>query len=64
MVVITDEKYLNARVHTITVKNKELFWVRMKDVLGGLGLKNIPDLVVCVVCLKQKILQKNKKTNV
>ena len=64
MVVITDEKYLNARVHTITVKNKELFWVRMKDVQGGLGLKNIPDLVVCVVCLKQKILQKNKKTNV
>ena len=31
MVVITAEAYQNARVHT-TVKNKDLFWVKMKDV--------------------------------
>ena len=36
MVVITVENYLNARVHTITVKNKELFWVKIKDVQDGL----------------------------
>ena len=29
MVIITVEDYTNARVHTITVGNRELFWVRM-----------------------------------
>ena len=32
MVVITVEAYQNATVHTITVKNKDLFWVKMKGV--------------------------------
>ena len=32
MVIITVENYLNARVHTITVKDKKLFWVKMVDV--------------------------------
>ena len=36
MVVITVEKYANAGVHTITVENKELFWVKMIDVQNGL----------------------------
>ena len=45
MVFITTENYLNAKVHTITVKNKKLFWVKIADVQRGLGLKNIPDLV-------------------
>ena len=45
MVVITVENYLNAIVHTITVKNKELFWVKIVDVEDGLGVKNISDLV-------------------
>ena len=31
MVVITVEAYQNAKVHTITVKNKDFFWVKMKD---------------------------------
>ena len=30
MVVITVEAYQNARVHTITVKNKDFFWVKIK----------------------------------
>ena len=29
MVVITVEAYQNARVHTITVKNKVFFWVKI-----------------------------------
>ena len=39
MVVITVESYKNAEVHTIKVKNKELFWVKMIDVQNGLGIK-------------------------
>ena len=32
MVVITVENYSIAAVHTITVKNKELLWVKMIDI--------------------------------
>ena len=39
MVVITDEAYQNARVHTITVKNKDFFWGKMKEVQGRLGYR-------------------------
>ena len=45
MVVITVEAYSNAQVHTITVKNKELFWVKMKDVQDGFVVKCISDLL-------------------
>ena len=50
MVVITVENYANAGVHTITVKDEKLFWVKMIDVQKGLGLKNMPDLVRKEVC--------------
>ena len=39
MVVITVEKYANAVVHTITVENKKLFWVKRIDAQKELGLK-------------------------
>ena len=45
MVAITVEAYQNARVHTITIKNKDFFWVKMKDVQDRLGIKNISDLL-------------------
>ena len=45
MVIITVEAYKNAKVNTITVKNKELFWIKMIDVQNGLGVKNISNLV-------------------
>ena len=45
MVVVTVHNYTNAEVHTITVGNRELFWVTMTDVQNRLGIKNIPDLV-------------------
>ena len=32
--------YLNARVDTLTIINKELFWEKMIDVQNGLGIKN------------------------
>ena len=39
MVFITAEAYKNAGVHTITIKNKDHFWVKMIDVQNRLGLK-------------------------
>ena len=57
MVVITVQVYAEARVHTIKVGNRELFWVKIIDVQKGLGLKNMSDLVKkkkYVVFLKQK----------
>ena len=44
MVVVTVEFCKNASVHTMTVKNKELFWMKIIDLQGGLGLKNMSDL--------------------
>ena len=45
MVVMTVENYQNARVHTVRVKIKDLFRVKMKDVQDGLGVKSISDLL-------------------
>ena len=45
MVAITIENCTNAKVHTIKVGNRELFWMRMIDIQNGLGFKNICDLV-------------------
>ena len=50
MVVIIVEKYANAGVHTVTVKNKKIFGVKMIMVQKGLGLKNMPDLVKKEIC--------------
>ena len=50
MVVMTVEAYQNPRVHTITVKNKDFFWVKMKDVQDRLGIKNISDLLRKEIC--------------
>ena len=66
MVVITVEKYVNSGVHTITIKNKNLFWVKMIEMQKGLGLKNMPNLIKkkYVVFVRQKTLQKNKRKNI
>ena len=45
MTVITIEKCKNAKVNTVKVGNKELFWIRIIDIQNGLGLKNMSDLV-------------------
>ena len=42
---MTVQNYADAKVHTITIRNRELFWVKMIDVQNGLGIKNISDLV-------------------
>ena len=63
MVVITIENFTNAKVHTIKVGNRELFWIRMIDIQNGLGLKKMSDLVRKVVFLILIILQKIKLKN-
>ena len=45
MTVIAVQKYTDAKVHIITVGNRELFWAKMIDVQNGLGIKNISDLM-------------------
>ena len=45
MVVITVQNYTDAKVHTISIGNRKLFWVKMVDVQNGLGIKNVSDLV-------------------
>ena len=47
MVVVIAEAYQNARVHTITVKNKDFFCVKIKD---RLGIKNVSDLLRKEIC--------------
>ena len=44
MVDISVKNYKNAVVHTVTVGNRQLFWVKMNDVQDGLGVKNMSDL--------------------
>ena len=60
------EKYANAKVSTIKIDNKKLFWVTMNDVQNGLGVKNMSDLVrkeIWVIFETTKILQKIKSKN-
>ena len=45
MIDIGVERYANAKVYTITVGNRELFWVRIYDAQKGMSVKNMPDLV-------------------
>ena len=65
MVVITVQAYAEARVHTIKVRNKKLFWVKMIDVQKGFGLKKMPDLVKKEICgifeTKSPIREQKKK---
>ena len=63
MVVTTVEAYRSGGVYIITVKNKELFWVKTSDVQNGLGLKNVPDLVRKEICtiFETKNLTKEQK---
>ena len=55
------EAYQNAKVHTITVKNKDFFWVKMKDVQDRLGIKNIIDLLRKEICGRFGTKTKNQK---
>ena len=64
MAVITVEAYENAKVNTITVKSKKLFWVKIMDVQKGLGIKNIHDLArkeVCSIFETKNFIEQQKR---
>ena len=64
MTVITVEAYQNARMHIITVKNKDFFWVKMKDVQDGLGVKNMPQFIrheMCGIFETNDLIKEQKK---
>ena len=44
--ILTIENFVNAGVKTVRIINKNYFWVKMKDVGDGLGLKNMSDMVI------------------
>ena len=50
MVFITAEAYKNAGVHSITVKKKYYFWVKIKDIQDGSGIKNVSDRIRQKMC--------------
>ena len=52
MSFITADIFTNAGVHTITIKNKDYFWVEMKAIHDKTGLKNIPQQVRSELCRK------------
>ena len=66
MVVIIVQNYTDAKVRTITVANRELFWVKMIDVQKGLGIQNSSDLVRKDIqgIYETKDFTKNKKENI
>ena len=61
MVFITAEDYKNGDVHPITIKNKDYFWVKMKDVENGLGLKWLRGMVENKTCGIYEIKNLTKK---
>ena len=46
MYLISAEGYKNAGIHFLKVRKIDEIWVSMKDSRGGLGVKNIYDLVL------------------
>ena len=44
--LISAEGYKNASVHILTIKNTGKIWASMKNVQDGLGVKNMPDLIL------------------
>ena len=46
MYLISAEGYTNAGVHFSRVRKTSEIWVSMKNMHNGLGVKNIPDLLL------------------
>ena len=46
MYLISVEGYKNAGVNILIIKKTGKLWTRMKNVQDGLGVKNMPDLIL------------------
>ena len=44
--ILNIENFVNAGVKTLQIKDAKHFWVKMKDVGDGLGLKIMSDVVI------------------
>ena len=66
MYLILTEGYKNAKVDFLTIKTTNEISVNMKDVWGGMGVKNISDLVLKEIygTFETKNPAKNKLMNV
>ena len=66
MVFTTAEAYYkNAEVDVITVENENHFWVKMKDVQDGLGIKNMRDMIkqkMCGIFESKNLTKEQSKT--
>ena len=64
MIFITVEAYEDARVDLIK-NNENYFWVKMKDVQDGLGIKNMSDRLERTMqgIFESKNLTKEQKNN-
>ena len=54
-------KTKNTRVHILTVKNKDYFWVKIKDVENGLRLKPLRGMVENKICGIYEMKSQTKK---
>ena len=66
MCLISAGGYKNAKVDFLTITTTTKIWVNMKDFGGGMGVKNISDLVlkeIYGIC-ETKILHKKKLMNI
>ena len=64
MYLISAKGYKNAEVQFLRVQETGEIWGSMKDTGGGMGVKNISNLVLKEIhgILKKKTLQKSKLT--
>ena len=64
MVFVTAEAYKNTGVNVI-LDNENYFWMKMKDVLDGLGVENMRDSVRKQLCgiFETKSLTEEQKKN-
>ena len=46
MYLLSAQRYTNASVNILKIRKTGEIWVSMKDIGGGLGVKNISDLVL------------------
>ena len=63
MYLVSDEGYKNAGVHCLKIRKTDKIWPSIKDVGNGLGVKNIPDLILKIMYGIYGEKKFNKKRN-
>ena len=63
MNLISAEGYKNAGVNILKLETTDELWIKIKDVGGGLGVKNISDFVLKEMAFMKKTKKQKKKLN-